>query len=70
MGRNVTIEYRWAEGRYDRLPELAADLVRRGHRIGHVRRGTIGPGAKAVTTTIPIVFVTSDDPVAQDMSPA
>jgi putative ABC transport system substrate-binding protein len=62
-GRNIWIEYRWAEGRYQRLPALAADLVRR--QVVLIATNTPAtPVAKAATTTIPIVFLTADDPVA------
>jgi putative ABC transport system substrate-binding protein len=60
----VAIEYRWAEGRYERLPELVADLVRR--QVAVIVAGGGPPSAlaaKAVTTTIPIVFLVPEDPV-------
>ena len=57
-GRNVAVEYRWAEGQYDRLPDLAADLVQKGAAVLVASGGSpAGLAAKAVTSTTPIVFI-------------
>src|SRR5262245_39950276 len=62
-GQSVTIEQRWADNRLDRLPELASDLIRRQVQV-IVGNGQAIEAARKVTTSIPMVFVIGDDPVA------
>ena len=62
VGRNLVVEYRWAEGRYERLPALAAELVRHPVAVVVAAGITAAVAAKAATATIPIVFYTGSDP--------
>ena len=67
-GQNVAIEYRWAEGDYERLPTMANELAHRPIAVLVASGGTtVARAAKAATETIPIVFATADDPVANGL---
>jgi putative ABC transport system substrate-binding protein len=69
-GRNVAIEYRWAEGQYDRLPAIAVDLVNRRVAVIFAFADVGVQAAMAATKTIPIVFTTGSDPVAAGFVPS
>jgi putative tryptophan/tyrosine transport system substrate-binding protein len=66
-GQNLAIQYRWAEGRYDRLPALAADLVGRKVDVIYAASGPSALLAKRATAAIPIVFLTGGDPIADEL---
>jgi putative ABC transport system substrate-binding protein len=69
-GRNVVLEYRWADGINDRLPALATELVARRVAVMIVTSNSGALAAKAATSSLPIVFLTGGDPVRLDWLPA
>src|SRR5207245_7618391 len=66
-GQNVTVEYRWAEGHYERLAGLAVELVHRPAAVLVAGAPPAARAAKAATTTIPVVFVSGDDPITSGL---
>jgi putative tryptophan/tyrosine transport system substrate-binding protein len=66
-GQNIAIEYRWAEGKYDRLPDLAAELVRLNVDVIVTNASRAATAAKQATSTIPIVFEVMGEPVSMGL---